>query len=255
MPENIWEDKIRRMEWFKPNVQPLVCEEQPLAILAKYSSDIIQNTPQVYKLFGRKIRFCAPPSGLYGLRIWHLREIDSLQQPIGRISALDLANNTVYLSDVNEDFDPTASNLTEYVNVIDGQTGKIKGSFQIRAWDEVETMQFKTIRDRSSVLNRTISTNFDDISVSEDDYICPIKGTCVLWFSDAVHTFIVQYAAAEMKRKLGYAYDVDQNLVKDFEVDLRKTYAGRDQKMQIKQSNPNWMKGSRMRYHRRGGIY
>jgi len=200
------------------------------------------------------MRFCAPPDGSKNLRIWHLREIDPLVKPIGRIFSVDSANNTVYISDVDEDFDVTSSDLSEYINIIDGQTGEIKASCQIRSWDEVETMQFKTTSDRSSVLNRTISTDLSEISLGADDYICPIKGTCVLFFSDAVHSFVVQYVVAEMKRKMGYSYDVDQNLIKDFEVDLRKTYAGRDQKMQIKRSNPNWMRSSRRIFSRRGGL-
>jgi hypothetical protein len=100
------------------------------------------------------------------------------------------------------------------------------------------------------VVNREISTDLANIGVAADDYICPVRGTCVLYFGDAFHAFIIQYAVAELKRKMGYAYDADQNLLKDFESELKKTYMGRSPQLRITHNNPNWLKGSQRRFYR-----
>jgi hypothetical protein len=173
-------------------------------------------------------------------------------QVYGRITSFDGTANELYLNEVSANFDPATSTdpFDGYVNIVDGQTGEIKLSAQIRSWDGADTLTLKTSPDRSTVLNRTISTGAIGSQICVDDYVCHIKGTCVLYFFDTVHSFVVQYAASEMKRKLGYAYDVDQQLLKDFESDVKKTYMGRESKMRICQNNPSWMKGAFRRFYR-----
>lgn len=67
---------------------------------------------------------------------------------------------------------------------------------------------------------------------------------------DIVHSFVVQSTVAEMKRKLGYAYDVDQKLIETFMSELRQTFMGREGKMRINMNNPNWLRGSMRRFYR-----
>jgi hypothetical protein len=128
------------------------------------------------------------------------------------------------------------------MNIIDGQTGLVKGSFQVKTMD-AETITIKTSPQRSSVYNRTISTTLAGITINAGDYLASIKGTCVLPFFDLMHTFVVQYAVAEVKRMLGYAYDVDQQLVNTFQVDISKAFGGREGGITIKRRNSNWNMG------------
>jgi hypothetical protein len=254
LPENIWEDKVLRMEWFNAtDRRPRICSNVGLRLLAQMSTTIQSvESPEAHTIFSRTIRFNATPKGTYTLRIWYLREIDPLVMRYGRVTDTDSATNTIYLAEASSDFDPTSSSdpFDQYVNVVDGQTGQIKFSGQILSWDGADTLRFKTSPDRGSVMNRTINSGSIGTLISVDDYVCSIKGTCVLYFFDTVHAFIVQYAAAEMKRKLGYAYDVDQQLLKDFESEVKKTYMGRDMKMRVVQNNPNWMRGTFRRFYR-----
>lgn len=254
MPENVWEDKILKMEWLNPLDQsPRPCNNVSLRLLGQ-ASTVLQSVdaPEVHATFSRTIRFNARPSGRFTLRIWYLKDIEALVPVHGRITSFDGVNNELYLSQVSADFDPASSTdpFDGYVNIVDGQTGEIKLSAQIRSWDGADTLTLKVAPDRSTVLNRTISTGAVGSLIAVDDYVCSIKGTCVLYFFDTVHSFIVQYAASEMKRKLGYAYDVDQQLLKDFESDVKKTYMGRESKMRICQNNPSWMKGAFRRFYR-----
>jgi hypothetical protein len=263
LPENIWEDKILRVEWIHTEgaVQRVsVCQNVPTHSLSVRQSGLTSTAaPELYTLFSRTLRFSGIPNGSRTLRIWKLREIETPVLVLGRITNTDYTTNTVYLTEVSEDFNPEGSldNFDHYVNVIDGQTGEIRSTLQILSWDGTDTLRFKGTADRATVLNRTIAETIDSITVSADDYICHIKGSCVLYFMEVVHGFIVQYSVAELKRKLGYAYDVDQQLIKDFEADLKRAYMGRDSKMKIRHTNPNWLKGTRRRFYRGvpGGSY
>jgi hypothetical protein len=159
-----------------------------------------------------------------------------------------VAGGALYLTELDPDFNPASSDLNQYFNIVDGSTGLIKATCQIKSWNGSDEIKIKSIPDRSSVLGRTINTSIPANSpvglsngdVTPDDYICGIKGTCVIPFYGDLHMFVRQWATAELKRKLGYAYDVDQNLLKDFEVELKKTYMGRQQKLRIEHTNPNW---------------
>ena len=258
IPENIWEDKISRMEWISTTgyVQPKECQHVGLRLLSQHDEGS-QNAvamPDVYAIVGRKIRFNGRPNGIGNLRIWYLREIDQLVKSVARVTDLVEGSETLYLGEVSAEFDPfgsvTYGDWNSYVNVVDGQTGTIKGTFQIKAYNGADTLELKTVPDRSIVLNRDVSTTLVGANVSADDYICSIRGTCVQYFLDSFHAFCVQYTVAELKRKLGYAYDVDQQLIKDFEAELTKTHMGRSPAMRIKNNNPNWLKGSRRRFYR-----
>ena len=249
LPENIWEDKIVRLEWFSSYTAIQPCDRVDLSLLASYDNRLrLVPAPSMYTVFGRTVRFNGTPDGTQTLRIWYLREIDPLVVSDGRITNIDEANNKIYVADVNSDFDP--SELTSFVNLIDGQTGLVKGTMEIKSWNGSDTVVFRTVPSRTKVFNRTIDTDISTLSIESDDYICSVKGTCVLQFFDAVHSFIVQYTTAEMKRKLGFSYDVDQKLIQDFEEDLRRTYQGRPRNLRISNTNPNWITSGRRRFIR-----
>jgi hypothetical protein len=259
LPENIWGDKIIRMEWYDPNnarVIPTECQKVSVRLLAEQSQYLGESQiPLAYAIHGRTIRFCATPSGKRSLRIWNIREIDKLVKTHARITDLDTTNGILYLGEVSSSFDPFGTvvqgDWNSYINIVDGQTGIVKGTFQIKSWDETDTLEIKLASpDRSLVLNRPIDTSLSTTDINADDYICPIQGTCVLYFCDEVHAYIVQYATAECKRRLGYAYDADQNLLREFEIELKKTYQGRSLSLRIVQNNPNWMKGARRQFYR-----
>jgi hypothetical protein len=253
LPEDIFEDKIIRMEWFKAGEEtPKVCQNTGLKLFGRFvpSFDSPTAAPIAHIIYGRKIRFNATPNGIYTLRIWAIRDVERPVLPYGRISGI--SGNSLFLTEVNENFDPSVASdlLSSYVNVIDGQTGEVKGSLQILNFDGADTVAFKSSPDRGSVLNRNILTSLTNANAQSDDYLCSIKGSCVLYMFDIVHSYVVQASVAEMKRKLGYAYDVDQKLMDVFLNDIKTTFMGREGKMRINQNNPNWIKGSMRRFYR-----
>ena len=257
--EDVMEDKIIRMEWISPSASPTIpkeCQRVSIRLLSQHEEgDYTIPRPDVYAIYGRKIRFNGTPNGSNTLRIWYVRDVERLVKSWGRVTDIDTALQTLYIGEVNSDFDPlsgvTQGDWNRCINVIDGQTGELKGSFEVNSWNGTDTVVIRTAGlSRGTILNRTIGTTLSGLNIEADDYICAITGSCVQYFSDAFHAFCIQYTTAELKRKLGYAYDVDQQLVTEFETELRKTYMGRQPSMRITQNNPNWLKGSRRRFYR-----
>ena len=259
-PEDIFMDKIKRVEFMLPNKSMISwCERVTIPILTKFFSMQSTQAPSCHVLFSRKMRFNAPADGNNIMRIWYLRGVDQLTESIGRIT--NITSNSFIMADVASTFDPTIAegDLDQYFNVVDGQTGLVKASFQILSYASGNEIFIKSVPDRSIVLNRPISNSIatpitsieTGFSIGVDDYICPISGTCVLQFFDAAHTFIVQTATATLKRKLGYAYDADQTLGKDFEAELNKTYMGRQRVTRVKHGNSSWVQRSNRFFFRR----
>ena len=258
MPENVWEDKVVRLEWISNNgnLIPRECQRVDLRRLSQ--SETGQSTvdrPDCYGVYDQKIRFNGVPNGVHNLRFWVVRETEPLVKAAARITDLDIASNTLYLGELSPTFDPFGSTTfydwNSYINIIDGQDGTVKGTVQIAGFNGTDTLTIRPVSDRALVMNRTIiQGGLANVLVNADDYICGIKGTCVQYFFDSFHAYCVQYAVAELKRKLGYAYDADQTMLKDFEAELKKTYMGRSLMLRITQNNPNWLKGAQRRFYR-----
>jgi hypothetical protein len=252
LPEALFGDSLREVEWIDPNDydRPQKCDLVIIRKLSQNHASSAVDAPRMHTIYGRNIRFNQPASGRKTLRLWALREPDQLISPFGRILNVDETNNILYLTDIATDYDVTSGDYS-YVNIIDGQTGLIKGTVQILEWDEVDTARIKLVPDASLVMGKPV--NGDISSALRDDYLCFIKGTCVLQFSDVIRNFIKQYAIDRIKRnKLGYPYDVDNKLVDEFRKEMKKAYMGRMSAMRVWHNNPNWLQFNRLRYYRRG---
>jgi hypothetical protein len=244
LPENIFADKIRYMYWVDVGTGRRMhkCNQcSDMDVFSDKETIVATPTPDMYVIYGRTIRLVSPPTGSFVLRMWYLREPDPLVTPVCDVDGSD-GLTTIYIGNLDSAYELNSSGNSRYVNVIDGQTGLIKGSLQLKSISG-ETAVIKTTPNRTVVMNRPILTTLAGLSVDAGDYLAPIRGTCVIQFSDMIHTFIVQYTVAEVKRMLGYAYDVDQQLVTAFTVDLRKSYSGRDAGITIKRRNSNWNLG------------
>ena len=252
LPESLFGDSVKEVEWVDPNNfdRPSKCDLVLIRKLSQNHSSSSVDAPRMFGIHGRNIRFNQPASGRKTLRIWALREPDQLLCPFGRILNVDEVNNILYLTDVSTSYDVTSGDYS-YVNIIDGQTGLIKGSVQILEWDDVDTARIKLTPDAALVMGKPV--NGDISSAMRDDYLCFIKGTCVLQFSDVIRNFIKQYAIDRIKRnKLGYPYDVDNKLTDDFRKEMKKAYMGRMSALRVWHNNPNWLQFNRLRYYRRG---
>jgi hypothetical protein len=158
--------------------------------------------------------------------------------PQGRVTLINAIGNYMIVDQASGDLTTQSDQLASYVNVIDGQTGEIKGSLQIQSIVN-NKITFRTVPARSSVFNRDISI-LEDIQIQEDDYICAIDGICVPYFGRPTSNFLIQYAVAEITRKLGGAAETEENVLKKFEQQIERTWAGRQQDLRIKKKSNVW---------------
>ena len=250
IPENILEDKLVYLD-FVNNNRSFRCDQVSIKNLHKYERSGAVDIPRVYTRYGRTIRFPVTPNGHYDVRMWYMNDVDKLVAPAGRITRVE--STFLTLTDVDVTFSPTANGLSSYHNIIDGQTGLIKASFQSKLWDGVR-LNVRSTPAASSRINRTIGASTSTANV--DDYICELVGSCVPVLFNPLHVFIIQYALAELKRnKLGAPYDVDAKLVKDFEIHIKNTYLNTPQKNRISKDSASWGRSSNRRGVTRGYYY
>lgn len=246
LPENIYQDKLHKLYWIDSTGKKLgECSKAGVHQFSDEDSVGELGWPSSYVIFGRKIRFSADPSST--LRMWYMNELERLNEPIATIDGVT-GTDTLQISELDASYNFTGGRTSSYVNIVDGQTGLIKATVQVRS-SSTDTIVIRSSPDRTLVLNRDISSDLtaltdskgDVITVNADDYVCDIKGVCVLPYWDLVADFMTQYSIAELKRELGYAYDVDQQLVTAFKVDMRKAaLAGRDAPFVIRRRNAIW---------------
>jgi hypothetical protein len=237
MPENIFEDRIEKLEFFN-NGFYYGCKRISYRDISEYESPNNIPFPNYYCVIGRKIRFLPKASGSFQLRIWSIREPEELVSSQGRIAAVNIANNYITVEDIGSDLTSNTDELNSFINIIDGQTGEIKQSLQVSSIVG-NRITIRTSPIRTTVLNRTISTSID-ADVAEDDYVCVIQGTCVPYFTFPIYNFIVQYAANEMRRKLEHQAQTDDQLRDAFEKQIERSWVARETTQRVRMKSKHW---------------
>jgi hypothetical protein len=242
IPEDVFEDRILKLETTVPvgvnRANYIEIQRISYRDITNYESATISSFPLYYCVIGRKIRIVPQPSGSYDARMWVIRNPEKLVMPQGRVTLINAIGNYMVVDQASGDLTTQSDQLASYVNVIDGQTGEIKGSLQIQSIVN-NKITFRTVPARSSVFNRDISI-LEDIQIQEDDYICAIDGICVPYFGRPTSNFLIQYAVAEITRKLGGAAETEENVLKKFEQQIERTWAGRQQDLRIKKKSNVW---------------
>ncbi len=247
LPENVYQEKIKAAFWVDGDDQKICdCKKSSLYThLDRQTSSTSITYPRSYITLGRSLKFSSVPNGR--LMVFYLKEIDRLVRPIATIDSIS-GTNTILFSDLDPDYDPTAARLDSYLNIVDGQTGLIKATVQVKTLG-ADSLEIKSVPERSRVHNRTISNDLttltDDLgqalTIEGDDYLCAIKGTCVLPYLSLIKSYVKQESIATLKRNQGFAYDVDQQLVGQFRSDMQKAAnSERDNPTTIRHRNACW---------------
>jgi hypothetical protein len=237
IPEDAFEQRLEKVEvsinqLFYPvkrlDYQDITLYETPTKI----------NVPYYYCVIGNKFRLLPTPSGTYSLRIWYLKDPDPLVKEQGRITILNTANNYLIVDSIGSDLTAEMDQLNSYVNIVDGQSGLIKASMQIQSI-QGNKITFKSSPTRSTVLNKTISSSIPS-TVEADDLICVLSGSCVPLFKKPNSNFLIQYAVAEITRKLGGPADIEKAVLKDLELQVERSWVGREVSQRVKKVSKNW---------------
>jgi hypothetical protein len=237
MPENIFEDRVQKIE-AKNGDYYYPIPRASYRDLTLYESFSTTTIPSFYAIYGRTIRLAPKASGVYHYRIWYLREPEELVPSQGRITKV--GTDYVVVEGLGTALTTIDDTLNNYVNVVDGQTGELKASLQISSIVGSK-VTFRTVPTRTTVVNRTITGTVSSV-VQQDDYLCQIGGICVPFFAFPMYNFIVEHAAAEMKRKMGGDSLAEDKLKAEFEKQIEHDWVGREASLKVFKRNRIWQR-------------
>lgn len=247
LPEHLLGDRLKLAQWEGINQRrPAEIRFVSAAEFIQYRTDAQRYQPRHAKIVGRTVELSgAVAAGSGTLKVFVVNEPNPLVLPFAKI--LRTSGEKLFITNIDDDYDVTDGD-NEYLNIVDGGTGTIKGTVQILTYNETDEIEIKTVPDYTTVLDRTVSGSLSNISISRDDYLCNVRGGCVLQFPNVTRNFIMSWAVAKLKRnKLGAPYSEDDKEVKKFEADLRRAYMARPQQTRIRQTNRIWKMGKSIR--------
>jgi hypothetical protein len=245
IPEDVLEERVESLEIIANGVahplKRLNFREVAAQTYANFSTTVA--VPSYYTIIGREIRTVpqsiATQSG-YTMQLWALTDPPNLVKEYARISLVNEQGNYVSLEEVPQGLDSAADVLSGYVNIIDKNTGAIKGSLQV---SQIlgQRVTFRTTPTRNTVEDRPIAGALLGLKIEVDDYICPIQGSCVVpVLAKPVTNYITQYAVTELTRRLGGESDKESSAREDLEKQVKRTDKGRESSMRVHRDGASW---------------
>jgi hypothetical protein len=198
--------------------------------------------PVAYTTKQNKIQLLPTPTSGLTVKVWYTKRPGELVSSYGRIVDYDTGAGTITLDSLSSSVSTDVDNLAAFINVIDGTTGLVKGSYQVASADtdtDIVTIKSSGL-DRSTVAGKTISTSLST-DIEKDDYICSIGGTCVLELLADYSDYLIQYAVVGVRRSLREDTSADYAYLKDLERELETIWAGREQENKVTSKNPHWV--------------
>ncbi len=232
--------------------------------LTEYETATSVAAPYYYAMVGRNMKLVPKPSGAYSFRLWYLQEPLKLVKSQGRIQSMVAGDMTVILDAIGDDLSTDVDTLESFVNVIDAETGQRKATLQIRNISGNQ-VRFKTTPSVSTVQTFTVDTSMTTLSVNTDtdndgsdvsievgDYLSSVSGTCIPFFKNPFSNFLVQYAVAEIRRKLGGDVESEMLALRGLEEQVQRSWVGRENSLRIHRSNTKWNSSGRRYLIQRG---
>ena len=239
IPENAFEDRLAKVEIRQSATLKSYIELPRISYkdASPYENASTTSVPYYYGLVGRKIRLYPAPSGVYDMRIWYVKIPDKLVKSEGRITSI--GSDYVVVEGLGSSITTEGDNLNNYINLVDSQTGEIKGTCQVQAINDTR-ITFKSTPDRTSVLNRTVTDLATVTALALDDKLAIVEGTCVPYFARPLTNFLIQFSVAELKRKLGGEAGLEEQVLQKFEKQVESTWTNRQSTLRVKKRSRNW---------------
>lgn len=237
LPEDAFEERLEKVEVERLGLFYEV-KRIDFRDLSAYENSNQQNIPYYYCIVGSKVRLVPQPTGTYPLRLWYVKEPDSLVKSQGRITLLNTTSNYLVVDNIGSDLTTNMDDLNSYVNIIHGPSGEVKQSLQIQSI-QGSKITFKSAPTRTSVLGKTI-TGALSTDIVQDDLVCVVSGSCVPRFKKAIANYLIQFAVADIVRKLGGSVEIEEKVKADFEKMVEKQDKGRETSTRVHKVNRNW---------------
>lgn len=235
IPEDAFEQRLEKVEVYVNQVYYPV-KRISYRDITLYETPTRVNIPYYYCVVGDSIRLLPTPTATYPLRIWYLQDPPKLVPEQGRVVAIGA--NYLALSEQGEDISTEADSLQSFVNIVDGQSGRIKATMQVLSI-EGNRIYFRGTPSRTKVHNRKVSGTLPS-DLELDDLVCLAEGACIPIFQKPFSNYLIEYAVAEITRKLGGNAELEMAVKKELETIVERSWVGREQERRVTKRNKNW---------------
>jgi hypothetical protein len=236
IPEDAFEDRILKLEVI---IRGIHYELKNIKYnqISSYEIPTPQQIPSYYHVVGKTFRIIPASIGNYMLRLWYVKEPEALQVSQGRVT--NIGSNYVLVDAVGPDVTTPSNASLNYVNLIDAQTGLIKASMQVQSILG-NKLTFKATPDEPTVYGKTV-VGILPATLEKNDYVAIVTGSCVPTLKKPFTNFYIQYAVAEIRRRLGDPDTNEQTVLKEFEEQVKHTWVGREQETRVSKRSRNWL--------------
>lgn len=234
LPEDVYEDRIVKLETKTATNSYQEIQRISYRDITPYETDTNSPTPYYYAVVGRKIRLIPTPSGIYDARLWYIKSPEQLVLPQGRVTLVGSNNQYVVVDNIGSDLTSEIDQLNSFINIINGRTGEVRGTFQIASIDDGRiTVRSTASQGRVEIYGKEILFSLADLGIERDDYVCVAAGTCVPYLASPTSNFLIQYGVAELSRQLGVNSVEEEQVLSKFEDLVKKTWAGRETTIRV----------------------
>lgn len=239
IPDDCYENRVVYVQMDTPG-RPTPVEARTSRTIGAHEYDSSVAVPAAWYPRKRRVVLAPPPNGTYAALLDYVQKPDPLVPVWGRVTSVGATY--IVVDDLSTDVSSAGDEVESYVNVVDGSTGEIRGTFQVGHL-EGGKLTLRATPVASTKMGRAVSgsASISTLGVAEDDYICHVRGTCVTQFGDMFSSYVVDYAAACISRALAEATaSISEAIARRAKEDAAQQRAGRGATRRIKNRSRVW---------------
>lgn len=215
--------------------------------ISKYETVYSTNSlPLRWAQVGKTIRLL-PGNSTGDLRIHYLRTPLPLGKTMGRVTRVGA--DFLVIANLSSSVTTNADLETSYINVVNPETGDIRGSLQVKRING-DRLEFKTTPDKTTFLGYDILT-LATIGVEEEDRLSLSGSTCTPFMKRPLSNFLISFAEGEIRRKLGEDTEVQLRAMMALKEDVERSWSGRESTLRVDTRGGQWNRGLFRRHSRR----
>ena len=191
--------------------------------------------PVAYRIQGDDLYIYPDIQSVSSFRLRYAFRAPKLVATQGRITGFSTSNNTITLNSLGSGLTTSVDTLGAFINVIDGQTGRIKATLQvggINTTTKVLTIKTSSLS-RTTVFGYTVASSLPS-DIALDDYVCLGSGTCVPFLTMDLTNYHVELASFYTKRSLGTVESADFSERENIMKELSSFWSGRENTLRIR---------------------
>ncbi len=195
--------------------------------------------PLFYAEIGQKFRLFPSPTGAFPLRCWYLKDPEPLVLEQGTVTIVNQAGNYVVVDNIGSDLTVANDSTDSYVNFVDWETGRIKGTCQIQVLTD-NKITFKTSPTRATVHGLTVSGSLPS-DLEPEDLICTAEGICISVLKKPFANYLIQMAVSELlNTKLGMTSEMGEKMRQEMQKIVERSWVGREAYLRVRSASPHW---------------